>query len=164
MPSGAIRCVLIGYTLKYLLYISALQFLRTLYSTIALGMFGLAIAVQIPKLNVSMNGKVAVLLLWSAYGILPLGHWAVAMGGLEHELVGLMVPRIVVMYLLCLVAFVFYAAKIPERWLNGKVDFVGHSHNWWHLIIVAAFYHWHNTGIVYAEYRLNNGCTAPALA
>ncbi|EDW67626.1 progestin and adipoQ receptor family member 3 isoform X2 [Drosophila virilis] len=135
-------------------------FLRTIYSTIALGMFGLAIAVQIPQLNVSMNGKVAVLLLWSAYGILPLGHWAVAMGGLENELVGLMVPRIVVMYLLCLVAFVFYAAKIPERWLTGKVDFVGHSHNWWHLIIVAAFYHWHNTGLVYAEYRLNNGCSA----
>jgi len=62
-------------------------FLRTLYSTIALGMFALAIAVQIPRLNVSMNGKVAVLLLWSAYGIIPLGHWAVAMGGLENELV-----------------------------------------------------------------------------
>jgi len=50
-------------------------------------MFALAIAVQIPRLNVSMNGKVAVLLLWSAYGIIPLGHWAVAMGGLENELV-----------------------------------------------------------------------------
>ncbi|KAH8242643.1 hypothetical protein KR032_000724 [Drosophila birchii] len=139
-------------------------FLRTLYSTIALGMFALAIAVQIPRLNVSMNGKVAVLLLWSAYGIIPLGHWAVAMGGLENELVRLMVPRIVVMYLLCLIAFVFYAAKIPERWFTGKVDFVGHSHNWWHLIIVAAFYHWHNTGLVYAEYRLNNGCSAPVLS
>ncbi|XP_022211481.1 progestin and adipoQ receptor family member 3 isoform X1 [Drosophila obscura] len=139
-------------------------FLRTLYSTIAMGMFGLAIAVQIPKLNVSMNGKVSVLLLWSAYGVIPLGHWAVAMGGLENELVRLMAPRIVVMYLLCLIAFVFYAAKIPERWFTGKVDFVGHSHNWWHLIIVAAFYHWHNTGLVYAEYRLNNGCSAPILS
>ncbi|XP_030370194.1 progestin and adipoQ receptor family member 3 isoform X2 [Scaptodrosophila lebanonensis] len=135
-------------------------FLRTLYSIIALGMFALAIAVQIPKLNVSMNAKVAVLLLWSAYGVIPLGHWTIAMGGLENELVRLMVPRIVGMYLLCLVAFVFYAAKIPERWFTGKVDFVGHSHNWWHLIIVAAFYHWHNTGLVYAEYRLNNGCSA----
>lgn len=75
-----------------------------------------------------------------------------------------MVPRIVIMYLLCLIAFVFYAAKIPERWFTGKVDFVGHSHNWWHLIIVGAFYHWHNTGLVYAEYRLNNGCSAPVLA
>lgn len=57
-----------------------------------------------------------------------------------------MVPRIIGMYSWCGVAFVIYAAKIPERWLAGKVDYVGHSHNWWHLFILAAFYHWHNTG------------------
>lgn len=62
------------------------------------------------------------------------------------------------MYLLCGVAFLIYATQIPERWLSGKVDFFGHSHNWWHLIILAAFYHWHNTGIRYAEFRSTNTC------
>lgn len=50
-------------------------------------MLGLAIVVQIPKLNVSLNGKIAVLLAWAAYGVIPLAHWTVKMGGLENELV-----------------------------------------------------------------------------
>lgn len=54
---------------------------------IALCMFGLAIVVQIPKLNISLNGKIAVLLAWAAYGVIPLAHWTVKMGGLENELV-----------------------------------------------------------------------------
>ncbi|XP_023305716.1 progestin and adipoQ receptor family member 3 isoform X2 [Lucilia cuprina] len=152
------------------IYISSMYYafwcfnnLRIIYSVIALGMFGLAMTVQIPKLNVSLNGKIAVLLAWAAYGVIPLGHWTVKMGGLENELVRLMVPRVITMYGLCAIAFVIYAAKIPERWLTGKVDYFGHSHNWWHLFILAAFYHWHNTGMVYAEYRLNNGCNGPLL-
>lgn len=63
------------------------QFLRIIYSVIALSMFGLAIIVQIPKLNVTLNGKMAVLLAWAAYGVIPLGHWTAKMGGLENELV-----------------------------------------------------------------------------
>nr|XP_036212754.1 progestin and adipoQ receptor family member 3 isoform X1 [Bactrocera oleae]XP_036212755.1 progestin and adipoQ receptor family member 3 isoform X1 [Bactrocera oleae]XP_036212756.1 progestin and adipoQ receptor family member 3 isoform X1 [Bactrocera oleae]XP_036212757.1 progestin and adipoQ receptor family member 3 isoform X1 [Bactrocera oleae]XP_036212758.1 progestin and adipoQ receptor family member 3 isoform X1 [Bactrocera oleae]XP_036212759.1 progestin and adipoQ receptor family member 3 len=137
--------------------------LRLVYSVIALCMFGLAMMVQIPKLNVSLDAKIAVLVLWAAYGIIPLAHWTYVMGGFDNELVRLMVPRIIGMYGWCAVAFVIYAAKIPERWLTGKVDYVGHSHNWWHLFILAAFYHWHNTGLVYAEYRLNNGCSLPTL-
>ncbi|XP_036342103.1 adiponectin receptor protein 2-like [Rhagoletis pomonella] len=137
--------------------------LRIIYSVIALCMFGLAMLVQIPKLNVSLDAKIGVLVLWAAYGIIPLAHWTYVMGGFDNELVRLMVPRIIIMYGWCALAFVIYAAKIPERWLTGKVDYVGHSHNWWHLFILAAFYHWHNTGIVYAEYRVNNGCSLPTL-
>lgn len=63
------------------------QALRIIYSVIALSMFALAMVVQIPKLNVSLNAKIAVLFVWAAYGVIPLGHWTVAMGGLENELV-----------------------------------------------------------------------------
>lgn len=64
-----------------------MQTLRLIYSVIALSMFALAIIVQIPKLNVSPNAKISVLLAWAAYGVLPLGHWTMVMGGLENELV-----------------------------------------------------------------------------
>uniref|UniRef100_A0A1A9UXF8 Progestin and adipoQ receptor family member 3 n=1 Tax=Glossina austeni TaxID=7395 RepID=A0A1A9UXF8_GLOAU len=141
------------------IYISSIL----VYSVIVLAMFCLAMAAQIPKLNVSLNAKIAVLFIWAAYGVIPFLHWTIMMGGLENELVRLMVPRVIIMYALCFIAFVIYAAKIPERWLTGKVDFFGHSHNWWHLFILAAFYHWHNTGLVYAEYRINNGCHGPIL-
>lgn len=50
------------------------------------------------------------------------------------------------MYLIIACAFLIYITKIPERWFVGKVDFAGHSHNWWHLFVLAALYYWHNSG------------------
>nr|CAD7461350.1 unnamed protein product [Timema tahoe] len=40
----------------------------------------------------------------------------------------------------------------------GKVDYVGSSHQWWHLFVVLALYYWHNTGIKYVEFRMSHGC------
>lgn len=56
------------------------------------------------------------------------------------------IPRVVTMYALIIIAFLIYITKIPERWFVGKVDFAGHSHNWWHLFVLAALYYWHNSG------------------
>lgn len=56
------------------------------------------------------------------------------------------IPRVIGMYALCIIAFVIYAMRIPERWITGKVDYGGHSHNWWHIFILGALYYWHNSG------------------
>lgn len=58
----------------------------------------------------------------------------------------LLIPRVTVMYLISGIAFLIYVTRIPERWLAGKVDFFGHSHNWWHIFVLIALYYWHNTG------------------
>lgn len=50
------------------------------------------------------------------------------------------------MYILVIIAFLIYITKTPERWFVGKVDFAGHSHNWWHVFVLAALYYWHNSG------------------
>lgn len=42
--------------------------------------------------------------------------------------------------------------------VQGWVDYIGSSHQWWHVLVVAALYYWHNTGLMYVEFRLNNGC------
>lgn len=35
------------------------------------------------------------------------------------------------------VGTIIYLAQVPERWLkNGEVDYIGHSHNIWHVIIL----------------------------
>lgn len=62
------------------------------------------------------------------------------------------------MYALSGLAFAIYILKVPERFYVGKFDYFGHSHNWWHLLVVAALYYWHNTGIMYVEYRMNHAC------
>ena len=42
----------------------------------------------------------------------------------------------------------------------GRVDYIGSSHQWWHLFVVLALYYWHNTGIKYVEFRMNHGCAS----
>ncbi|KAE8736916.1 hypothetical protein FOCC_FOCC017630 [Frankliniella occidentalis] len=70
----------------------------------------------------------------------------------------LLLPRVAGMYLISGLAFLIYVTKFPERLLSGRVDYLGHSHQWWHLLVVLALYYWHNTGIQYVEYRMNHGC------
>lgn len=62
------------------------------------------------------------------------------------------------MYTISGIAFFIYLTKIPERFYAGKFDFLGHSHQWWHFFMLGALYYWHNTGILYVDYRLNHAC------
>jgi Haemolysin-III related. len=48
--------------------------------------------------------------------------------------------------------------EIYNVFLTGRVDYIGSSHQWWHLFVVLALYYWHNTGIKYVEFRMNHGC------
>lgn len=89
-----------------------------------------------------------------AYGIAPTVHWVLLLGGWNDYIVKLLFPKVVVMYLLGIIAVGFYALKIPERWFPGKVNFVGASHQWWHLLIVLAYSWWHRFIVVYMKDRL----------
>uniref|UniRef100_A0A1Y1KQ52 Progestin and adipoQ receptor family member 3 n=2 Tax=Photinus pyralis TaxID=7054 RepID=A0A1Y1KQ52_PHOPY len=117
-----------------------------------------AMALQHPKLNANTNVKMFVFVLWAAYGIVPTIHWTFIMGGFANPLVSMLIPRVMGMYSISGTAFLIYLTKVPERFCAGKFDYLGHSHQWWHLFVVGALYYWHNTGIMYAEYRMNHGC------
>ncbi|KAI9223004.1 hemolysin-III related-domain-containing protein [Blastocladiella britannica] len=55
---------------------------------------------------------------------------------------------------------VIYATKVPERWIPGAFDRWGHSHQWWHLCVVAAaLVHFHAARELMA-WRI--GLTCPA--
>ncbi len=49
---------------------------------------------------------------------------------------------------------------MPERFMPGLLDIFGHSHQWWHVLIVFGLMFWHHGGVVLATYRLNEGCDA----
>ena len=120
--------------------------------------FWFAMILQIPKLNVNGNVKLVVFVAWAAYGVLPTLHWSIAMGGMDNPIVRMLLPRVLGMYVISGVAFVIYLSKIPERFCPGWVDYIGSSHQWWHALVVLALYYWHNTGMLYVEYRMNHGC------
>lgn len=102
--------------------------------------------------------RTLVFFSWAVSGTIPLCHWAVNNGGFLEPLVLAIIGRIGMMYLLCGVALFFYLTKFPECIFPGKVDFVGSSHQWWHIWIVTAFYHWHNSVIQFISLRMDNGC------
>ncbi|XP_046393173.1 progestin and adipoQ receptor family member 3 isoform X2 [Ischnura elegans] len=107
--------------------------------------FAFAMALQVPRFNVSANMKLLVFVGWAAYGVLPTIHWTIMMGGWENPIVELLLPRVLGMYAISGLAFFIYISKIPERWFSGKVDYLGSSHQWWHFFVVVALYYWHNT-------------------
>ncbi|XP_022085832.1 progestin and adipoQ receptor family member 3-like [Acanthaster planci] len=93
-----------------------------------------------------------------AYGVGPSVHWIFLYGGFKEEIVLVFIPKLVLMYSLAILALFFYASQFPERCFPGKVDYIGSSHQWWHIIIVTVFLWWHQVGIDLAEYRTNYPC------
>lgn len=120
--------------------------------------FAFAMVLQIPKLKIDANTKMIVFLIWAVYGVVPTFHWTYTMGGMENPVVQILLPRVFGMYTISGLAFLIYISKFPERFWSGRVDFIGSSHQWWHLFVVLALYYWHNTGIKYVEFRMNHGC------
>ncbi|XP_065077116.1 progestin and adipoQ receptor family member 3 [Ochlerotatus camptorhynchus] len=134
--------------------------LRNFYIITIGVIFTIAMILQIPRLKVNSNIKMLAFVAWAAYGVVPTLHWYIVMGGAESTMVKLFIPRVMVMYLLTGTAFLIYVTRIPERWFAGKVDYIGHSHNWWHVFVLAALYYWHNSGMKYVEFRMTHGCSA----
>ncbi|XP_024938284.1 progestin and adipoQ receptor family member 3 isoform X1 [Cephus cinctus] len=132
--------------------------LQQFYLITVLLIFVVAMLLQVPRFNVNGNVKLIVFVAWAAYGVLPTLHWSIAMGGMENPMVRMLLPRVLGMYVISGGAFLIYLSKVPERFFPGWVDYVGSSHQWWHALVVLALYYWHNTGMLYVEYRLNHGC------
>eukprot|EP00271_Cylindrocystis_brebissonii_P004239 TRINITY_DN15879_c0_g1_i1.p1 TRINITY_DN15879_c0_g1~~TRINITY_DN15879_c0_g1_i1.p1 ORF type:complete len:397 (-),score=14.71 TRINITY_DN15879_c0_g1_i1:63-1253(-) len=53
----------------------------------------------------------------------------------------------------------FYASRVPERWLPGKFDVAGHSHQLFHVLVVLGALTQYYTGLVYIGWRDKVGCS-----
>ncbi|XP_021837443.1 heptahelical transmembrane protein 4 [Spinacia oleracea] len=51
-----------------------------------------------------------------------------------------------------------YATRVPERWMPGKFDIAGHSHQLFHILVVAGAYSHYRAGLVYLQWRDFEGC------
>ncbi|CAN0873315.1 Heptahelical transmembrane protein ADIPOR3 [Linum grandiflorum] len=51
-----------------------------------------------------------------------------------------------------------YAKRVPERWMPGKFDIAGQSHQLFHILVVAAAFTHYQAGLVYLNWRDVNGC------
>lgn len=84
--------------------------------------------------------RMFLFLLLGSMGLVPFAHICVVDGIRMASLLYAPVMRALVPDLLGAIAF---GAKIPERWMPGKFDLIGSSHNIWHMGIalgIAALY------------------------
>lgn len=51
-----------------------------------------------------------------------------------------------------------YAARVPERWMPGMFDIAGHSHQLFHVLVIAGAYCHYLAGLVYLRWRDVDGC------
>ncbi|XP_028661436.1 progestin and adipoQ receptor family member 3a [Erpetoichthys calabaricus] len=94
----------------------------------------------------------------AGYGVIPTIHWVWLNGGFGALIVQEFVPRVLVMYLIAAVAFLFYISKVPERYFPGQLNYLGSSHQVWHILVVLMFYWWHQSAVYITQYRHTQPC------
>ncbi|KAM7391091.1 hypothetical protein PAMP_021807 [Pampus punctatissimus] len=94
----------------------------------------------------------------AGYGLIPTVHWICITGGFSSELVQAFVPRVLGMYLIAALALIFYVSKVPERYFPGQLNYLGSSHQVWHLLLVLMFYWWHQSSCLIMAYRHSQPC------
>ncbi|XP_033613904.1 progestin and adipoQ receptor family member 3 isoform X2 [Fukomys damarensis] len=67
-------------------------------------------------------------------------------------------PRVIVMYVIALLAFLFYISKVPERYFPGQLNYLGSSHQIWHILAVVMLYWWHQSTVYVMQYRHSKPC------
>jgi len=108
----------------------------------------------------NMAARLAYFCSFTISGCIPTVCYVLFNGGLYSDEVKLFFPRIIFMYLIIGLAFLFYIAKIPESCLPGRFDLLGSSHQWWHVLVFLCLAYWHHIGFTFAIYRLETGCPA----
>ncbi|XP_047227629.1 progestin and adipoQ receptor family member 3-like isoform X3 [Girardinichthys multiradiatus] len=138
-------------------------FWRQVYLLTVLSLILAIFCAQVHPRYLSNDWKVVRMTIFccvAGIGVIPACHWIWLSEGFASEIVQLFLPRVIVMYLIAGSAFLFYATKIPERYFPGQVNYVGASHQLWHVLVVLMFYWWHQTAMHIMDFRHSRPCLA----
>ncbi|TVU50055.1 hypothetical protein EJB05_01410 [Eragrostis curvula] len=147
------------YPLAYYTFLCAPATQRLYMSLItALGAaaaaFSLVPAFQAPALRPL---RAALFSAMGASGVVPIAHKLVVYGGTAPGAVASAWYEALMGAMYGLGAAV-YAARVPERWAPGRFDLVGHSHQLFHVFVVAGAYAHYLAGLEYLKWRDVDKC------
>lgn len=93
-------------------------------------------------------------------GIIPTLHYVISEGFLKAATIG-QIGWLMLMASLYITGAALYAARIPERFFPGKCDIWFHSHQLFHIFVVAgAFVHFHGvSNLQEFRFMIGGGCT-----
>lgn len=90
-------------------------------------------------------------------GVIPAIHAIVA--NWHEPMCGITVLHEVVMAGFYGIGTLLYVVRIPERWKPGVFDLGGHSHNLFHILVIAGAYTHYRAALLFLEWRDAKGCT-----
>eukprot|EP00063_Salmo_salar_P019337 XP_013994172.1 PREDICTED: progestin and adipoQ receptor family member 3-like isoform X1 [Salmo salar] len=154
---GILGCYIPG--VFYAFY--CITFWRQVYLVIVLALILAIFSAQIHPHYLSKEWqhlRTTIFCFVAGYGVIPAIHWVWLNGGFSSAVVQLFLPRVIVMYLIAGAAFLFYISKIPERCFPGQLNYLGASHQVWHVLVVFMFYWWHQTAVYIMNFRHNQPC------
>jgi predicted membrane channel-forming protein YqfA (hemolysin III family) len=143
--------------------------LRAPYYTVVAGL--LAACVRMQQQDTASNGRRALVFACVVgFGLVPCMHWAWRLGDLDPVSPrdpalaaaerALFIPRVLGAYALAGAGVAFYLSRFPECCCApGRVDVLGASHQWWHVLIAAGLGWWYCAGLALLEFRLEHPCT-----
>ncbi|XP_015698312.2 heptahelical transmembrane protein 4-like isoform X2 [Oryza brachyantha] len=88
----------------------------------------------------------------AASGVVPVAHKLALYGGAVREAASSARCE-AAMGALYGLGVAVYAARVPERWFPGRFDLVGHSHQLFHLLVVAGAYAHYLAALEYLKWR-----------
>ncbi|KAK3136600.1 hypothetical protein QOZ80_5BG0439170 [Eleusine coracana subsp. coracana] len=131
------------------LYMASITFLGAAAATASL-----VPAFQAPRLRPL---RAALFSAMGASGVVPIAHKLVMYGATAPGAVAS--ARFEALMGACYgIGVVVYAARVPERWAPGRFDLVGHSHQLFHLFVVAGAYAHYLAGLEYLKWRDVDKC------
>uniref|UniRef100_A0A9J7YKV2 Progestin and adipoQ receptor family member IIIa n=1 Tax=Cyprinus carpio carpio TaxID=630221 RepID=A0A9J7YKV2_CYPCA len=88
----------------------------------------------------------------AGYGLIPTFHWIWLSGGFSSDIVQVKEVTMI-MYVLAVAAIIFFMSRVPERYFPGQLNYLGFSHQVWHILVVLMFYWWHQSALFITNYR-----------
>ncbi|KAH7942215.1 hypothetical protein HPB49_021899 [Dermacentor silvarum] len=92
-----------------------------------------------------------VLCSLAVFGLVPTLHWLY----LAPPYMPLILPRVALVFVYAAIAFLVLEGRFPERLWPGRCDYVGASHQIWHVLVLLMTYWWHETAFEFV--RCKNG-------
>ncbi|KAJ2775309.1 hypothetical protein IWQ57_000473 [Coemansia nantahalensis] len=114
--------------------------LKFFYLALILGLGALTVYVVVaPRFGTSDYRplRAATFVALGLSGAVPTAH-ALALFGWEYTLNAVQVPHMLLMGATYIAGAFIYGARIPERWWPGRFDYFLHSHQIFHVFVVAA--------------------------
>ncbi|XP_065830406.1 progestin and adipoQ receptor family member 3-like [Oscarella lobularis] len=98
--------------------------------------------------------------LAAAFGFIPFVHWILIS---SSEIISFFAPKVIVFYAVALLGVSFYVSRTPEKLWPGKFNFIGASHQVWHVLIAVSFIWWYYSCISIYRYRASIPCSQTEL-